>query len=80
MIDSELLEEEGEALALLITYMADQQEVPTSFTAIDDYSDDDIELETAIYLSNAQIDKLNEAFIHTDEWTEEQLEYLLCIV
>jgi len=75
--ETEIIEEEGEALALLITYMADQQEVPTTFTAIDDYSDDDLELEMTDYLDNNEIDILNAMFIETDEWTEQQIIFVL---
>ncbi len=75
--ERELMEEEGEALNLLITYMADQQEVPTTFTAIDDYSNDDIELETSDYLDNTEIDILNAMFCETDDWTEEQIRFVL---
>ena len=77
-IEYNLIEEEdGEGLAILITYMADQQEVPTTFTAIDEFSDEDIELNTCDYLDNKYIDSLNAMFMDNNDWTEEQLTFLI---
>ena len=76
MVETELMGKE-EGLEILIAYMEDQQEVPTTFTAIDDFTCEDIELQTKDYLSTSQIDMLNEMFTETDGWTEEQLEYLI---
>jgi len=77
MTEHELMEDEGEALELLLTYMADQQEVPTSFYAIDDYSDEDIDLKTIDYLTDAQITNLKAAFELTDGWDEDSLRVIL---
>ena len=71
------MQDDGEALAILIEYMADQQEVPTVFTAIDDYTEEDIALEVNDYLDNKQIDFLNDMFIETNEWTKQQIEYII---
>ena len=76
-IERELHQDEGEGLALLITYMADQQEVPTTFSAIDEYSEEDIELTTSDYLCNNYIDMLNAMFMDNNDWTEEQLTFLI---
>ncbi len=76
-LEEEFFEEEGEGLGILITYMADQQEVPTTFTAIDDYSDEEIELQTSDYLCNNYIDSLNAMFMDNNDWTEEQLAFLI---
>ncbi len=78
-LEEEFFEEEGEGLGILITYMADQQEVPTTFTAIDDYSDEDIELQTSDYLCNNYIDMLNAMFMDNNDWTEEQLTFLIAL-
>ncbi len=77
VVETELMEDEGEGLAILITYMADQQEVPRTFIAIDDYSDESIELIINDYLDNSQIAILEGAFIHDSEWTETQLYFLI---
>lgn len=76
-IERELHEDEGEGLDILIAYMADQQEVPTTFTAIDEFSDEDIELKTCDYLDNKYIDSLNAMFMDNNDWTEEQLTFLI---
>ena len=76
-LEEEFYEDEGEGLELLITYMADQQEVPTTFTAIDEFSDEDIELKTCDYLDNKYIDSLNAMFMDNNDWTEEQLTFLI---
>ena len=75
--ERELHQDDGEGLALLITYMADQQEVPTTFTAIDEFSEEDIELKTSDYLDNKYIDMLNAMFMDNNDWTEEQLTFLI---
>ncbi len=76
-IERELHQDEGEGLDILITYMADQQEVPTTFSAIDEYSEEDIELTTSDYLCNNYIDMLNAMFMDNNDWTEEQLTFLI---
>lgn len=73
----ELMEEDGEGLNLLIEHMEENQECPETFTAIDDVSELEIELETSNYLNNAQIDELNEMFMADNEWTEDQLKYTI---
>ncbi len=75
--ESELIEDEGEGLAILITYMADQQEVPTTFSAIDEFGDEDIELQMSDYLDSNYIDMLNAMFMDNNDWTEEQLTFLI---
>ncbi len=76
-VERELHEEEGEGLAILITYMADQQEVPTTFSAIDEFGDEDIELQMSDYLDSNYIDMLNAMFMDNNDWTEEQLTFLI---
>jgi len=73
----ELVEDEGEGLDILITYMADQQEVPTTFNAEDEFNGEDIELNTCDYLDSKYIDSLNAMFMDNNDWTEEQLTFLI---
>jgi len=72
-----LHEEEGEALISLIEYMENAQEVPETFHITDDVSGDQIELNVSSYLPNKQIDMLNAMFIDNNDWTEQQLTFLI---
>lgn len=73
----ELIGTDEEALDILIEHMEYMQECPEVFSAIDDYTDDEIELKTSDYLSDKQIDLLNDLFIASNEWTEEQIRLVL---
>jgi len=75
--EPELIQDEGEGLDLLIDDMVSNQEVPTTFYAIDDYTDEDIELQTSDYLDDAQIDMLNAMFMDSCMWDEDVLRYII---
>lgn len=50
--ESELMEEPGEAQALFIQEMLDNQEVVETVYALDDYTEEDIELAMSDYFSS----------------------------
>jgi len=75
--ECELVEDEGEGLEILLTYMVDNQECPETFNAEDEFNGEDIELQTSTYLTNDQIDMLNDMFMVTSEWDEDMLRFLI---
>ena len=77
LIEHELMEYNNEARDLILGQMADEQEVQETYTAIDDYSELDITLQTSDYFDNKEIDVLNAIFMEDNEWTETQLTYIV---
>ena len=74
---TELMEDDNEGIELLLEFMSDNQGVPTTFYAIDEFLDEDIELKTSDYLTSKQIDFLNALFIECDGWALEQIKAIL---
>lgn len=77
IVESEIIEDPSEVIEALIDIMVETQELPTTIVMIDDIDDEDIEVEVKDYLTSQQINTLNEAFIASSDWTEEQLVFLL---
>jgi len=77
MNECELIEDDGEALGLLIEYMVEGQSCNETFTVIDDYTDEVLTLNTSDYLDNRDIDMLNEMFIASDDWDEDMITFLI---
>ena len=75
--DTELIAEQDEGMSALLDYLEDNQECPEIFTVIDDYADEDIELQTSDFLSSKQIDMLNDMFMADNDWDKIQIEYIL---
>ncbi len=75
--ETELMEEDGEALGNLLQTLEDDQECPDTFIVIDDNTEEDIQLTTSDYITGEQIDMLNEMFMADNNWDIVQIEFML---
>ena len=76
-IETELICDDDEARDAFFELFEANQACEDVCTVIDDYTDEDIELNLTDYFDNTEIDRLNEAFMEYDDWTERQLRILV---
>ncbi len=77
-VESELIEDKGEGLELLIDFLVDEGYMPNTFYVMDDMTEQlDIELEARDYLEAEDIEMLSEALDENIDLTKEQIYKLL---
>ena len=75
--ETELMGEREEAIDALCEYIEDNQELPEVFTVIDDITEFEIDLRVKDYLSNHQINTINELLMEDNEWTTHQIKVII---